>query len=47
MERDSDGNIIGKWADYFVSNIEPQSVSLEENNTYLTFTGTITCSGKP
>lgn len=45
IERDSDGTVIGMWADYFNSNIEPTFVP--EDTTYSSITSKITCSGKP
>ena len=48
IERDSDGNIIGMWANYFNSNVEPTPVDIDEDNNYnSSITSAITCSGKP
>lgn len=46
IERDSDGNIIGMWANYFNSNIEPTPLPFDEEY-YASVTSVITCSGKP
>ena len=43
IERDSDGNIIGMWADYYSSNITPTPITPDEPPT--TITSKITCSG--
>ena len=49
IERDESGNIVGKWADYFNSNIEPTPITPDEDQPISspTVTSTITCSGKP
>lgn len=49
IERDSDGNVIGMWANYFNSNIEPTFVPEDtpSSSTVPTITSRITCSGKP
>jgi len=48
VERDVDGNVIGMWANFFSSNIEPeQAIQSEEENNHPTVTSVITCSGKP
>lgn len=49
VEKDSDGNIIGMWADYFGSNIEPIPIVPDEDRpiSSSTVTSKITCSGKP
>ena len=48
IERDADGNIIGMWANYFNSNVEPTPVTIDDDsNNYSSITSTITCSGKP
>ena len=44
IERDQDGNVVGMWANYFNSNVEPTFVP--EDTTYSSITSTITCSGK-
>ena len=44
IEHDEFGNIVGMWADYFDSNIEPIPVDID---TPSTITSSITCSGKP
>ena len=46
IERDSDGNIIGMWANYFNSNIEPAAIIADDNEYYIPVTSVITCSGK-
>ena len=45
IERDENGNIIGMWANYYNSNIEPTFVPEDIPST--TITSRITCSGKP
>lgn len=49
IERDESGNIIGKWADYFSSNVEPTPITPDEDQpiSSSTVVSTITCSGKP
>ncbi len=50
IEKDENGNIVGMWASYFNSNIEPTPVIPDEETTPLqpsSITSTITCSGKP
>ena len=49
IERDESGNIVGKWADYFNSNIEPTPIIPDEDQpiSSSTVTSKITCSGKP
>ena len=44
IERDEDGNVIGMWADYLSSEIEPADV---EEDIFSPVTAKITCSGKP
>lgn len=46
IECDSDGNIIGMWANYYSSNIEPVSVNIDDGIPS-TVTAKIICSGKP
>jgi hypothetical protein len=48
IERDVIGKIIGMWADYYVSNIEPSPVEpdISEDGELDAFSSTITCSGK-
>lgn len=51
IEKDEFGNIIGQWADYWVSNIEPTPIvpDIQDNGDYSpipSLTATITCSGK-
>lgn len=45
IERDENGNIIGMWADYYSSNIEPTPVQQDEPDSS-SLTSSITCSGK-
>ncbi len=45
IERDDDGNVIGKWANYYSSNIDPIQV-IEDNDAYSSITSKITCSGR-
>ena len=45
IERDEDGIVIGKWANYFKSNIEPTFVPDDIPSSSIT--SRITCSGKP
>lgn len=45
IERDENGNIIGMWADYYSSNIEPTPVQQDEPDSP-SLTSSITCSGK-
>lgn len=48
IERDDDGNVLGMWADYYQSSIEPTPISTStEEEYYSSITSTITCSGKP
>ena len=49
IERDESGNIVGKWADYFSSNVEPTPITPDEDQSISssTVTSKITCSGKP
>ena len=44
IEKDTDGNIIGKWANYFNSNIEPTPIP---EDIPPSITSRITVSGKP
>lgn len=44
IEKDAEGNIIGKWANYFNSNIEPTSIPEDIPSS---ITSRITVSGKP
>ena len=46
IEKDENGNIIGMWADYFKSNIEPSPIPIDDVPPSST-TSKITCSGKP
>lgn len=43
IEYDLDGNVIGMWADYYASSVEPEEVSYDEPTT---LSSSITCSGK-
>lgn len=45
IEKDEDGNIIGMWANYYKSNIQP--IPIEEDNPTPSVTAKISCSGKP
>lgn len=45
IERDSDGNIIGMWADWFSSNIEPTPIIPDDDVPQVT--SVVSCSGKP
>ena len=45
IERDEYGNIVGMWADYYSSNIEPIPVQQDEPDSS-SLTSSITCSGK-
>ncbi len=49
IEKDEDGNIIGMWANYFKSNVEPTPVEIQDDTVphYSSITSKITCSGKP
>ena len=44
IERNEDGFIIGMWADYYKSNVEPTFIPEEINSNIVS---KITCSGKP
>lgn len=46
VEKDDNGNIIGMWANYFVSNVEPKPIPIDDPTPSPTTTATITCSGK-
>ena len=46
IEKDENGNIIGMWANYFNSNIEPTPVDIDDTLPS-SITSVITCSGKP
>lgn len=45
IEKDADGNIIGMWADYYKSNIEPSAVPVDDAPPS-SITAKITCTGK-
>ena len=45
IERDAFGNIIGQWAGYYSSTIEPTPVDYDESPSIQTIV--VTCSGKP
>ena len=49
IEKDSDGNIIGMWANYYKNNVEPVPIvpADQDDQSSPTVTATITCSGKP
>ena len=47
IEKDKDGNIIGMWANYWSSNIEPTPVMQDNDSISSPITSRITCSGKP
>lgn len=46
IEKDEDGNIIGMWANYYSSNVEPTPAA-EDEPLPSSITSKITCSGKP
>lgn len=46
IEKDEDGNVIGMWANYYSSNVEPTPVA-EDEPLPSSITSKITCSGKP
>ena len=46
IERDPDGNILGMWANYYKSNLEPVPVDQEESTFSTAVTARIVCSGK-
>ena len=46
IEKDENGNIIGMWANYFKSNLEPTPVDIDDTLPS-SITSKITCSGKP
>ena len=45
IERDEEGNIVGIWADYFQSNIKPESINVETTSLLSSITSKITYSG--
>lgn len=45
LEKDEFGNVIGMWADYYDSNVEPIPVDQDEPTDLIS--SEITCSGKP
>ena len=51
IEKDEDGNIIGMWANYWNSSVEPEpilpDVVVPDDEQSELVTSTITCSGKP
>ena len=49
IEKDSDGNIIGMWANYRIDNVEPTPIVSDETQpiSSSTTTSIITCTGKP
>lgn len=47
IERDSNGNVLGMWANYYNSNVEPTPIIPDQDDTPSTVTAKITCSGKP
>lgn len=48
IERDEEGIVIGKWADYFASAVTPDIVLPdEEEDNFSSITAKITCTGKP
>lgn len=48
VEKDEDGNIVGMWANYFNSNVEPTPVIQDDETTIFSSTiSKITCSGRP
>ena len=47
IEKDKDGNIIGMWANYYIDNIAPTPVPIDdESTTPSSITSVVTCSGK-
>lgn len=47
IEKDEDGNIIGKWANYFNNKVEPTPVIQDDEPISSPISSRITCSGKP
>ena len=48
VEKDEDGNIVGMWANYFNSNVEPTPVIQDDETAIFSSTiSKITCSGRP
>ena len=47
IEKDSIGNIIGMWANYFNSNINPTPIDQDTPFPSSSITSTITVTGKP
>ena len=45
IEKDDTGQIVGMWANYYKSNIQPIQVSQDEPSSAIT--AKVTCSGKP
>lgn len=47
VEHDESGNIIGMWADYYGSNLQPEPVIIDDPDSIVSqITSSITCSGK-
>ena len=46
IEKDTDGNIIGMWANYYNSNVSPRPIVPDDVNTSGSIKSVITCSGK-
>lgn len=58
IERDDDGNVIGKWANYYNDNVEPTPIEFDSeddimpppdddsSSTVTEFTSSISCTGK-
>lgn len=47
IEKDEDGNIIGMWANYWSSKVEPTPVIQDDEPISSSISSRITCSGKP
>lgn len=48
VEKDEDGNIVGMWANYFNSNVEPTpAIQDDDTSVFSSVTSKITCSGRP
>lgn len=47
IEKDSEGNIIGMWANYYNNKIAPETISPDDTSTPDSVKSVITCSGKP
>lgn len=47
IEKDSEGNIIGMWANYYNNKIAPEPIIPDDTSTPSSIKSVITCSGKP